>query len=358
MSKKQEKKKESRDARIVRLAKTYRTGLHTIFDGETLWAYSKKEGIYKSNAEHLINKMLGVRTNISERNEILKRIKSVSYEEEPNFDSNRYLALENGIIDFESMIVEEFSRKYKLTRKLPVNYDSEAKCSSIDLFVQAHLEDPQTFYESVGYFLKPGLPIKSVFWWVGDSNTGKTTLFLVLSSLFGKLKRTVSLHQLTSNRSEYYMQRLKNALVNFHDDTSSKQLNKDETSIIKNYFGGDGELDVRAPYGQIETIRSKAKGVFIPNILPLPYDALNDHAWYNRAVLQVFQNEMKTNESTQFIAKMTTDQELSGLLNKALKGLRSLRKRGHFKCQADLEENKADYLTLTYEDLEKELVPS
>jgi putative DNA primase/helicase len=80
--------------------------------------------------------------------------------------------------------------------------------------------------------------------------------------------------------------------------------------------------------------------IFSANQLP----AVNiDYAFYRRWILVHFPNNFEENKDPDLINKLTTDQELSGLLNLALEGLKRLRENGKFSNIKPVENTQKEY---------------
>ena len=81
--------------------------------------------------------------------------------------------------------------------------------------------------------------------------------------------------------------------------------------------------------------------VFSANKIPDSDDT--SHAYYKRWLILAFERSFtEGTKDTDLIHKLTTDEELSGLLNMALVGLRQLEKEGGFRDIA-VEDVKRDY---------------
>src|SRR5262249_28042728 len=145
-----------------------------------------------------------------------------------------------------------------------------------------------------------------------------------------------SLQALDTNR--FAAADLHNKLANTYADLTSLRLS--ETGNFKMVVSGDsitGELKFRDAFG----FRNKATLWFSANEIPESDD--KSVAFYRRWKIFHFDKQfIGGKEDPELIKKLTTPQELSGLLNLALKGLKELLDNGGFH-DASVEETRKDY---------------
>ena len=101
----------------------------------------------------------------------------------------------------------------------------------------------------------------------------------------------------------------------------------------------DGENKFQAPF----SFRNTAKLTFSANKIP---EGPKDEAYYQRWILIEFANRFRgtTKEVKGIITSLTTERELSGLLNLALKGLKKLKDTGAFSYTKTFAEVEKEYL--------------
>ena len=125
-------------------------------------------------------------------------------------------------------------------------------------------------------------------------------------------------------------------LVNVFADLEADKLVN--TGRFKALVSGDS-IRAQRKHQQAFSFRNYAKLIFSTNKIPESMD--NSYAYYRRWVIlpfdRIFEGEK---EDTDLISKLTTEEELSGLLNLAQKGLTKLIKEGGFK-ETPVEKIKA-----------------
>src|SRR5262249_13715351 len=109
---------------------------------------------------------------------------------------------------------------------------------------------------------------------------------------------------------------------------------------FKTLVSGD-TIRAQRKYGQPFSFRNRAKLIFSTNKIPESND--KSYAYYRRWVILCFDEVYEgTLKDPNLIDKLTTKEELSGLLNLALIGLRQLRRDGGFK-DVSVERVKKEY---------------
>jgi phage/plasmid-associated DNA primase len=128
-------------------------------------------------------------------------------------------------------------------------------------------------------------------------------------------------------------------LANIHADLPAIRLK--HTGIFKMLTGQDliwANVKHKKPF----TFRNYAKLLYSANELPATNDT--SEAFWRRWLLITFPNTFPDGDpktDPNILSKLTTPEELSGMLNWALEGLRRLLKQGHFtytKTQSEVEE--------------------
>jgi len=242
------------------------------------------------------------------------------------------------------MELKEHSPDYKLTVRIPVKYDPSADCLKIRNFLSEILqeEDIPVIEELFGYCLFRRYFIHKAFMFVGSGNNGKTTLIHLLERFLGE--ENVSnepLHALSENR--FAAAKLTGKLANTYADLPARALK--ETGIFKALTGED-RITAEEKFKKPFEFRNTAKLIFSCNELPPTYDSSD--AFFNRWIILNFPNKFEGEKADPHILdKLTTEQELSGLLNLALEGLKRLLQRGDFSRSISTEEAREQYIRMS-----------
>ena len=234
-----------------------------------------------------------------------------------------------------------FSPKAFITIGVPVTYTSEAKCPAIDMFFSQIVknDDIALLYELCAWCLDRKSPIQKLFFLLGAGANGKSTYLNLLRKFLGSENcSAVSLQSLADNR--FSMAMLDNRLANIFPDLPASGIR--DAAVIKGLTGGDtmmAEHKFEKPFN----LQNSAKLLFSANKAPrLSEDS--DAIW-RRLVVVDFPNQfLGSIADSNLINKITSDEELSGLLNAALEALQRLRQQKAFSAGATMESVRRQYL--------------
>ncbi|MEM2030973.1 MAG: phage/plasmid primase, P4 family [Archaeoglobaceae archaeon] len=321
----------------------------TLTDTEEVWYYDESEGVWKPNGEIIIKKLcehyLGEDADIRRVNEVIGHIRRSTYVDRSIFDRNiELIAVENGVLNLRTGELLPFNPDYYLTVKLPVKFNPEADCPKIKQFFReiVHESDVPILFEIFGYCLWREYFIHKAFMFVGNGWNGKTTLLNLLERFLDKRNvSSVSLHDLEKNR--FASSDLFCKLANIYDDLSPEALK--DTGLFKR-LTGRGIIRGEEKYKSKFYFKNYAKLVFTCNQLPESRD--NSDAFFGRWIIINFPNQfIGDKRKPNLIEELTTEEELSGLLNNAILALWNLLQRGEFSDGKSVEEIRALYIRMS-----------
>jgi len=301
-------------------------------------------GIYRSGGEQIIKieleKIAGYSININKRNEIIGHIKYNTMVERQEFDKDiEIINVKNGLLNLRTGEIMQHTPDYLSLVQLPVASSKDASCPNIIRFFTGILtkEGISTIVRLLGYCLYRSTRYEKAFMLVGAGRNGKSVLIKLIESLVGVENIShVSLQELNDERfaaADIYCK-----LVNTYADLESERLIN--TGKFKTIVSGDS-IRAQRKHQQPFNYRNFAKLIFSANKIPKSEDS--SYAYYRRWVIIPFQKVFEgADEDTALIDKLTTEDELSGLLNLALVGLRKLIKEGGFK-DIPIEKIRQDY---------------
>jgi|Deesub1362A_J573_1020465.scaffolds.fasta_scaffold01902_8 putative DNA primase/helicase len=319
----------------------------TLVDTEEVWYYS--DGIFKPGGEAIIKALcqeyLGEKANTHRVNEVIGHIQRSTYIERSEFDKNiNLIAVENGVLNLETGELVPHSPDYFPTVKIPVVYDPEADCPKVKKFLSEvlHPDDIPVIEEFFGFCLWRKYFIHKAFMLVGEGSNGKTTLIKLLENFLGKQNvSSVSIQDLGENR--FAAAELYGKLANLFADIPDRALRN--TGIFKMLTGGD-TLTVERKFKNPFKFENYAKQIYSCNKLPETYDETD--AFFRRWIIINFPNKFEGDKADKtLIEKLTTPEELSGLLNLALEGLNRLLEKGEFSKGVSTEEVREAYIRMS-----------
>jgi len=213
--------------------------------------------------------------------------------------------------------------------QLPVAYDPWAECPNIDQFIAtAFPPDASDFaWEMAGWLISPITRLQKAVLLTGGGSNGKSVWLSLLISFIGKQNvSTVSLHALEANK--FKVARLVGKLANVCADLPSEHLAG--SSVFKALTGGDA-LEAERKFQDGFDLVPYARLVFSANHPPRSADSSD--AFFRRWIVCPFDRTFSEDEQIPrdiLDARLQAPKELSGLLNRALEGLRRLQKQGRF----------------------------
>lgn len=326
----------------------------TLRDNDAIYIYNQKLGYYESDGRQrlreLINKMLGAHYREHRATEVIHKITASTYIEREHFALPDYLIpVRNGLLDISENPpkLTPHSPDYFITGVLPVGYNPDAKCSEFLRFLEQILPEMTErikIQEGFGNCLTSSHEYMIIYFLYGEGYNGKSTLLNVLKALLGdKNCSTASIGQLVYRR--WYVATLYRKLANICGDVGLKELK--HTGVIKILTGEDtafGERKYQRPF----SFTSHAKPWFSGNMIPYIYD--NTDAFHRRWRIMIFKQKFPKGSpqtNPQMIRKLTTSEELSGILNWALEGYYRMRKQKTFSLLRSVEDRRMQWQELS-----------
>jgi P4 family phage/plasmid primase-like protien len=259
--------------------------------------------------------------------DILGNVKRRTYTDRELFNNRHVINVKNGLLDLDTLQLQPHTPDYLSTAQLDVFYNPDAKAPKITKFFKevAQSGDVALIEEIIGWLLWPDYHIHKAIMLVGPGRNGKGTLLRLITAFMGRKSiSNVTLQDLVSDtfaKSDLY-----GKLANIGGDLPSKDLS--DTSAFRNLTGGDDNR-AQEKYRPAFSFRNKAKMLFSANVLPRSQD--DTYAFYVRWILIEFLNRFVLDDGTadpDLDEKLQTPEEMSGLLNIALEGLKRLKANG------------------------------
>lgn len=315
----------------------------TKMNNETMLAFNK--GVYKENAKPRI-KMLAKKLtedSISKHkiNELITTIKTKTYVLPEEIDQHpEKIVMKNGIYNLKTNKLEHHTAKDYHTLKIPVKYNPKADCPKIKKFISEIVKgkDQKTIQQLIGYCLYRKVPLQKAFMFIGEGANGKTTLINLIRKFLGeKNVSNTSLQSLSENR--FAAARLKNSLANLFADLDTNALRK--TGMFKMLVGKD-PVYAEKKFKDGFQFQNYAKLIFSANKLPEVKE--DTDAFFRRWIIINFPNIFKGEKANPNLLKeLTTEKELSGLFNYAIKGLKQILKNKKFATNKTSDEWRETY---------------
>jgi P4 family phage/plasmid primase-like protien len=298
----------------------------TVSDTERLYHY--EHGVYLDDGEiilkALIEREFGDISDNRMVSDVIGKVKRRTYTDRDSFNNKNIVNVKNGLLDLETLSLQPHTPDYLSTAQIDVTYNEKAKAPKIQKFLKevAQSGDIDLIEEIIGWLLWPDYNVHKALMLIGIGRNGKGTLLRLITAFLGKKSiSNVTLQYLVGDR--FAKADLYGKLANIGGDLPSKDLS--DTAAFRNLTGGDDNR-AQEKYRPAFSFRNKAKMAFSANVLPRSPD--DTYAFYSRWILLEFLNRFDPQKGTgdsDLDAKLQTPEELSGLLNIALAGLKRLR---------------------------------
>jgi putative DNA primase/helicase len=251
------------------------------------------------------------------------------------------LVVQNGILQLSTRHLLSHSPEKVFTIGLPVTYLPSAFCPAVETFFNQIVKpcDVNLLYELCGWCLDRKSPIQKLFFMLGSGANGKSTYLNLLQKFLGPENcSSASIQSLADNR--FAMAQLSDKWANIFPDLPASGIK--DAAMIKGLTGGD-TMQAEHKFEKPFNLTNTAKLIFSANKAPR-FNEDSDAIW-RRLVIVEFPNQFMGNRADcDLLDKLTTPQELSGLLNASLDALQTLRERKSFSVSASMTATRRQYL--------------
>jgi len=304
-----------------------------------IWFY--EEGIYVPNGKMKIKEIsrrIYQEAYTPQRvNKVIAKVEADTMIEHDDFFKNESvedIPVQNGILNIFTRELQPFNPEKIFFNKLPISYDPTATCPNITQFfkdVLKNSDDAKVMFELIGFCLMKEYKFEKAVMFIGGGRNGKgKTLSLMKYFLGGENCCSVPLSQIHAASTSVC--ELHGRLANLAGDLSNLDLK--DTGMFKQITGRD-LITAKRKYLRDLFFTNYAKIIFACNELPKVYD-LSDGFWSRwllfefpyKFIKEQFYNRLTDEEKLTckimdegIIDKITTQEELNGLLNKALDAL-------------------------------------
>ena len=344
-----------------------------------MWIY--QEGVYvpegKSYIKEVCRNILGEAFTTQLANQIIAKIEADTYINHDDFFNTNYIheiPIENGILNVLNRSLEPHTPHKIFFNKLPIEYEPSAECPGIVEHLKTVLkdeEDVNVLLEIFGYLLLKEYRFEKAFMFVGYGRNGKSKTIELMKQFLGASNCSglslKALHEESFSLSELF-----GKMANLAADLSKTDL--EETGMIKALIGRD-TIQAKRKFLRDLNFVNHAKMVFAANELPKIYDT-TDGFWTKWVLIEFpykfvsqkiydLANDQEKEKlrimNPDIMSKISTKEELSGLLNLALDGLNRLLDNKDFSYSKntyqvkDLWIRKSDSFTaFCYDHLEED----
>ncbi len=251
--------------------------------------------------------------------------------------------VENGILNIKTKQLEKHSPNHLFLHKIPVEYCQDSSCPKILEFldqVTIDKNEKHILLDYIAYCLYRNYIFHKALLLIGVGENGKSVFLNLVQAFLGKENiSNRSIQELASDR--FATADLYGKLANICGDLSNKAINN--TGIFKMLVGNDPITAQKKFIGAFK-FQNYAKLMFSTNQPPEPKHD-QSHAFFRRWLLITFPNIFKGEKADpNILKKITTPEELSGLLNLSIDNLQALLLNGGFNETQTTEQVRNNYM--------------
>lgn len=317
-----------------------------------------KNGVYEADTEDVLKlqkKIINIALNehktpiqVSHARQIVEMLETMNSVPRELINTNpNVIAVNNGILNLETLEFTEFSPEKIFLNKIPVNYDPSAAVpekllQTLELCFRSDDKSKKTIQEVMGYCLVSSYKYQNIFYLIGDGGNGKGTVLKFFKFLVGEKNCAAnSLYQLTDHPNvDYFVASLHEKKINICGDIGTKKIQN--TEHIKKLSSGTDLITARLPKEKPFEFMNTAKIIVLGNKVP-ETDAYTTGD-KRRNLIITFENKISdTDQDIKGFADNMSGEEMSGVLNWAIEGLQRLEKNGNFTIYKTVAQKGLEY---------------
>jgi putative DNA primase/helicase len=254
-------------------------------------------------------------------------------------DDKVLINLLNGTFEIsaENQDIREFRAADFLTHQLPFKYDPDATAPKFQAYLKRVLPEKELqdiVAEFFGYVFTKNLKLEKALLPYGTGANGKSVLFDVMNGLLGK--ENTANYSLSDLMEEHNRAQIAHKLLNYGSEINAA-LTRD---VLKNLISCE-PIMARLKYGNSFLMERYAKLCF--NCNELPKDVEQTEAYFRRFLIIPFRVTLPESEWVVDLAQQIIKEELAGVFNWVLAGLKRLLAQKKFTDSQIVREMIAEY---------------
>lgn len=252
----------------------------------------------------------------------------------------QYINVPNGLLEWQTGELIPHSPHVISTSRIPIEWDDDAECPEIDAFFQEVFPagGAELAYEILGYMLYNDNPLHKAILLHGSGRNGKGTFIRLARMLVGHANISAITPQALDS-SQFSSAQLYGKLANLVGDVDPRVFKS--TEQFKQLTGGDyltGQHKHKDPFV------FKCRALMVAAFNSLPRTADTTEGFFSRWVVVPFSAFFPAGKADPgLIGRLTTPEELRGLLRGSIGGLQQVMRRGAFTLPKAVREATARF---------------
>ncbi len=305
--------------------------------------YFYKDGCYRQWDEKQVFKFVqdqvGVNYSPYKINEIMTCLKAECFKRPDEITNQVYLNLSNGLLDLKTFVNYIHTHEVISTIQLKVRYNPSAVChlwlKTLDEIFEGNQKKINLLQEFFGLCLTTDTKYEKALFLIGEGANGKSVILYVLQHMIGEAN--YSAVPLEKFDNGHYLANLFSKLANISIETNARSSVYD--SNFKAIVTGD-TIEADAKFKPPFKFRPYCKLIFALNNMPRVDD--KTAAFFRRLLILRFTRVFDETERNRNLKFELLD-ELDGIFNWSLSGLRQLRERGYFEMTDEMRTEVDEY---------------
>jgi putative DNA primase/helicase len=318
-----------------------------IFHEEDFYRWSKKKKLWEmidsDEVSLMIHKNVGTSITTPMTMDIKTQMRVYCRQSEMNANKN-YINLINMVYDTEKNKTIQHQKRHFSSIRVGLNWQESAKCpKSLDLINKTlNSQDKVDFLQQIfGYMLCPGINLKKAFFFLGEANSGKSTMLEILELLVGE-DNTSHLSLDGLKKEAFMVLGIKDKLVNMRHElpTNFKLID----GLFKELIDKNPTFNINQKYNPKPLkVKPFAKHIYAGN--NFIYTADNSQAIYKRIeIIEFTEVHEKINDE---LLDEIIKPELAGLFQWAIAGLLKVLENRAFEISPEIIKTKDRYFKNT-----------
>ncbi len=256
--------------------------------------------------------------------------------------SSKYVNMKNGLLNIETLTLEPHTPEHVSFIQHPFDYDAEATApiweKAVGRWVEGEEQEEKKaiLQEFAGYCITRDMKYAKALFLIGDGGNGKSTYADTIAMMMGH--EAVSRVSLEDLYDKFGIEGIIGKRLNVIEEISGNYFHAHK---LKGLISGEEQM-ANLKYKSQFKFKPQAKFIFAVNQMPRVDDSSSGT---ERRILVVhFKNNFRKNPDTELrFSEGKLAQELSGIFNWALIGLRNLEKQKEFTDTEERREVIQDY---------------
>lgn len=247
----------------------------------------------------------------------------------------------NGILDIHTKELAPHSKDFLSPVQIDAEWDPGAECPRIDRFVAEVFptDSEQLFFELAGLYITPDTRQQVAVMLSGNGANGRSVTIELITRLLGHRNvSNVSLQEICGREAS--TAQLYGKLLNTFADIPDTRI-ANTSNFRKIVDGRRSIISIDRSYRRPFTFRPFTRLLFSANRTLRSSDVSHSHL--RRWLIIPYTGSFRGKEDNFLIDKLSTPQELSGLLTKAVRALRQMLQQGRLSIDFDLAKAQGEF---------------